>query len=143
MAAITTIDEFLEELSYKFGANKTALNDDGYLSAAKAAFRELGWSLPFDDDVKLYWALERATRHGIYTLAIEAAKDFQYKQIRLNQVFEQYMSIVKIMDELFAKAKEEMPELFPSPVPVTEEFLRSWFTYIPNERDYDLLGRPK
>ena len=141
MAAITSMDEFIEQLQYKFGANKSALSEDGYNSAAIASFQELGWSLPFSDDIKAFWALERATRHGLFIMAVEAAKDFQYKQIRLNQVFEQYMAIVKSMDATFEKAKEDMPELFGSPVPITDDFLRSWFTYIPNTRDYDTLGR--
>ena len=98
------------------------------------------WALPIAHPLKVHWVIERSVRHSVFILMLEAARKFRYKQIHLQNRFEHYNKILTLMDELYAKAKVENPELFSDSVFADSDTLCNWITYIPNARQYNNLG---
>ena len=117
------------------------MSEEAYEDAAKSSLKELGWVTPVTHPLKEYWVVERATRHAIFILMIEAARKFRYKQIHLQNRFEHYNRILALLDAQFEAAKKENPELFADSVFVDAETLCNWITYIPNAREYNDLGK--
>ena len=138
---LATVDELAEAISLKFGVSYGVLSADSFSAAANASIQELGWDLPTDHNLKDYWLAERGVRHAIFILMLENAKNFKYKQISLNQKFENYKSILEYLDKAFLEAKENNPELFSCSVFFDEAAIAGFISYIPNLPDYDFLGR--
>ena len=141
MSAINTLEQFVDQLQLKMGVTAEALTEEAYENAATSALMELGWSLPVSHPLKAYWALERAVRHSIFILSVEAARKFRYKQIHLNHRFEHYNKLIEAMDLAFEKAKEANPELFADSIYVDDATLSRWITYLPNDRQFNHLGK--
>ena len=138
---LASVDAILESLLPKFGVTADSLSEDAYTDAINSALNELGWSVPIDHPLKEYWVLERSVRHSVFILTIEAARKFRYKQIHLQNRFEHYNTILKMLDEKYEKAKKENPELFADSIYVDSDTLLSWITYIPNAREYNVFGQ--
>ena len=138
---LASVDLIVEALKPKFGVTADSLTEDAYADAVNSALRELGWSVPIDHPLKEHWTLERATRHSVFILMIESARKFRYKQIHLQNRFEQYNKILEMMDAQFETAKKNDPELFSDSVFVDSDTLCGWITYIPNAREYNSLGK--
>ena len=138
---LASIDAIVENLKLKFGVTADSLTSEAYEDAAGSALRELGWSVPIGHPLKEHWTLERATRHSVFILMIESARKFRYKQIHLQNRFEQYNKILEMMDAQFETAKKNDPELFSNSVFVDSDTLCGWITYIPNAREYNSLGK--
>lgn len=141
---IATKELLIEGASTLMGKNSSNLSDDGFDASANMAMLELGWSFPLDHPLKEMWALNRTIRHGLVILQIESAHKFRYKDIFLQNRFAQYTVLIEKMDKDYAQAVEDNPDLFMGSVFVNQDTLGEAFSfYIPNERDYDDLGRPK
>jgi hypothetical protein len=138
---LASIGNIVDALKPKFGVTADSLTDEAYEDAANSALRELGWAIPVAHSLKEYWVLERAVRHSIFILMIEAARKFRYKQIHLQNRFEHYNKILILMDEKFEAAKAGDPDLFISAIPVDPDTLCRWITYIPNAREYNMIGQ--
>ena len=92
--------EELKGLSSKFSS-------DDYTNAVSAAERDTGWTLPVTTDFKIKWMIQRAKRHLYSYRRDESADKFKYKQLSLNQRFDNFYKLVKGMDEAFEKVQEE------------------------------------
>jgi len=136
-----SIDDIVEALKPKFGITADSLTEEAYEDAANSALKELGWVVPITHPLKKHWAVERAVRHSIFILMLEAARKFRYKQIHLQNRFEHYNRILTLLDEQYAAAKEANPELFADSIFVDPDMLCGWITYIPNAREYNYLGK--
>lgn len=88
------------------------LTSDGYTAAAEAALQELGWSYPLAEDKKIYWAIRRGVRHGLYILWIASAQKFKFKQVNLQHRFDHYERLIKEADASFEKAMSSDVALF-------------------------------
>ena len=78
-----------------------------YNNAVDAAERDTGWTLPVTTDFKVKWIIQRAKRHLYSFRRDESADKFKYKQVSLNQRFDNFFKLIKDMDEDFEKAQEE------------------------------------
>jgi len=76
----------------------------------------------------------------LYTLVIQQAHKFRYKQIHLQQRFDQYFKLISKLDEAFAKALEEDISLFPPTINLGE-FAEYINMYVPAGFVYDQLGQ--
>ena len=139
---ISSKDDFIEGIGLRMGGNSANLTPDGFDVAADTALNELGWSVPIDHPLKVFWAYQRGVRHSVYILMVESAHKFRYKEIFLQNRFSHYKSMIDDMDKAFDKAKEDNPELFADSVYIDDQSIASSLSfYIPNLGDFDALGR--
>lgn len=110
---IADTDTLIEALKLEMGASVDLITDESYARIAEKTMLELRWVFPVTDSFKEFWTVERARRHALYLLYVEAAQKFKYKQISLNQRFDHYAAIIKQMDEAFKVALDENPAMFP------------------------------
>ena len=99
------------------------------------ALDELGFDYPISDGSKRFWAIQRAKRHTLDLLRTAAAYKFKYKQIHLNQRFEQLSRLIDMIDVDFKAALESDPELF------GVDLYKTFGTYLGNGFVYDSYGR--
>ena len=83
-----------------------------YENALADAYRETGWAVPITSDFQLVWIKQRARRHLFFMLLSESAHKFKYDKINLQDRFKHYSTLVKMMDEKFAKAITDNPTEF-------------------------------
>ena len=139
---INSTDDFIEGIKLRMGGNSVNVSEDGLGVAAETALDELGWSIPVDHPLKVFWAYQRAVRHAVYILMVESAHKFRYKEIFLQNRFAHYKAMIDDMDKSFKEAKEENPELFASATYIDDETISSSLSfYIPNISQFDGLGR--
>ncbi len=139
---ISSVDDFIEGIKLRMGGNASNVSDEGLAVAAETALNELGWSIPVDHPLKIFWTYQRGVRHSVYILMIESAHKFRYKEIFLQNRFAHYKAMVDDMDRIFEKAKEENPELFPGTIYMDDATIASSLSfYIPNLGDGDGFGR--
>lgn len=105
-------DEVIDALEFALGGSSDNVTEDEKDHAVTAALRELNWTLPETDGVKSYWILERAKRHCLFILMIEAAHKFRFKDIHQNQRYKNYKELITDLDEVFEKAKDDNPAIF-------------------------------
>ena len=133
--AITGTDNLIETIGFLMGAVSDTVTEEQKLAAISQATSELSWVIPNTDEAQCHWIIERTRRHLLYVIAIESARKFQYKQIRLNQRFNHYFQLIEKMDEDYAKAIDDNPSLFPSTS-------GTWLTtYLPCDFVYDQAGK--
>ena len=87
-------------------------DDNDWSNAVAEAVRELGWSLPVTSAFQIRWMKKRAKRHLIDFLLVQAAGDFQYKTIKLQQVFDHLRALVKDWDAEYESSKLDYPDQF-------------------------------
>lgn len=133
--AIQSKRELLETVKTLMGASYDKVTSDGFANAIDQACNELNWEPPQTDPKKCFWMIERAKRFVIYVLLIESAHKFRYKQIFLQQRFENYYKLIDMMDKEFEKALEADPGLFDTGTYSTIA------DYISNGFQYDSVGR--
>jgi len=97
---ISLIKKEIKGLSSKF-------IDADYDNAMSAAEYDTGWSMPVSTSFKIKWMKQRVKRHLFSFRRDESADKFKYKQISLNQRFENFLKLIKDMDEDFEKALDE------------------------------------
>lgn len=132
---ITDIYELQDIVVRLMGDPATELNETERMEdVLNQSLRELNWDLPVDDSFQEYWIIERSKRHALYALIFEAAKKFRFKQIFLQQRFENYFKLLEKMDKDFLDAIEANPDLFDVPSGSTLAF------YITNGFSYDFMG---
>lgn len=107
-----TEEELIDKITEEVKNLDTYLERDDYVNSLGDAQAETGWTLPQDDTLKLLWLKKRAKRHIFFYLYTESAHKFKYKQINLQQRFEHYAEILKVMDEEFVAFQEDRPDLF-------------------------------
>lgn len=91
------------------GTSFDKVSDEGFIRAAVQTETELQWDYPISVVGKQFWMIERCRRHSIYILMVESAAKFQYKLVRLQHRFQNYIQLIRNMDELFYKAIEDDP----------------------------------
>lgn len=134
--AIADFDELLEVTTPLLAGIATSLPDAVLERCAEYTMSELQWSLPLSDSKKEYWAIERCRRHIISALQAAAAMKFQYKQIHLEHRFKHLTILIEKLDEQFAKAIYDYPELF---VDLTSTYSDVAY-YITSGFTYDKMG---
>ena len=110
--AVASREELIQAVKTLMGASFDKVSDEGFNQACMNAEAELGWTYPISDARKSYWMVERAKRHVVYILMVESAHKFQYKQIHIEHRFKHYIQLIERMDQEFAQAIEDFPELF-------------------------------
>lgn len=109
---LETIDSVIVDVQAEIGKTSSALTIEGYQSAVMSALAELRWALPMNDTFKEHWLVKRAKRHALFILLTESAHKFKYKQINLQNRFDNYVRLVNMLDEEFARAIEADPAAF-------------------------------
>jgi len=79
-------------------------HDVGY--AVATAILELNLTFPLNNSTLEYWAIERGKRHCYDIIRSGAAKKFRYKQIHMQQRFEQFNVLIEKMDADYMYALE-------------------------------------
>ena len=102
-----TQDDLQEEVEREIRSLSSNFEDEDYEGAIADAMRETGFSLPTSDDFQIQWLKDRTKRHLFFMLYTESAHKFKVKQISLNQRFDHYDKLIKVMDEKFEKALDE------------------------------------
>lgn len=132
-----TQQDVIDAVTTEVKALANFLTDDDYSRAAIKASQETGWSFPVSDasNFRCFWMVERTKRHLISFLLTESASKFKYKQINLDQRFDQYKKMLVLMDEQFKDAQQESPFEF------TNANATSMFgTYVEGGFSYDFTG---
>lgn len=139
--AIADMDTLLEQVRPLVGTAWDLVEEASREQAANQALDELGWSLPVTEPKRCYWTVERTKRHMLYTLLVQHAERFRYKQIHLQQRFDNYFRLISQADEALADAIEnDMGGLFPLDMDLAG-FAENGFMYNPAGFVYDQLGR--
>ena len=139
--AIADLDILLEQTEPLMGTAWDLVTLAGREQAAQQALDELGCALPVIDNRQGYWTIERTKRQILYILLIQHAERFRYKQIHLQQRFDNYLRLITQADELFAKAiEDDLSGLFPLDMDL-DQFAKYGFLYNPAGFVYDQLGR--
>jgi len=133
--AIPDKANFKEQLSSGLGNAYTLLEPEQVDFAINQALNELSWTLPIKDPGKSAWAIKRAIRHGLDIIRIGAAHKFKYKQISLNQRFDHYNTIIKMMDQEFKEGLENDPAL------ISIDPSSAFGVYVRNGFVYDQFGK--
>ena len=87
---ILSSSDFIKQLKIQLGSSSSKLDGPQLDSAVVTTLRELGWAVPITDGTKEYWLIERAKRHSLFILMIEAAHKFRYKELHLQNRFDHY-----------------------------------------------------
>ena len=108
-----TNEDLADLISTSLSSLKSVVDVDELEFAADTAIRELSMVLPFNGTPSRleYWAIERGKRHALDIVRITSAYKFKYKQINLQQRFEQIDRIIKSIDAAFEKALHTDPAL--------------------------------
>lgn len=102
---LNSMTEATDLLAILMSTAASALSPEGLESAVTSAMTELGWTtFPVTDEKKCYWIMERAKRHASFILLIASAQKFKYKQVNLQQRFEHYEKLIKLLDAAYEKA---------------------------------------
>ena len=107
-----TATELKALLAQELKGLASKFNTDDWDNAVNAAERDTGWSLPVTTDFKIKWIIQRAKRALYSFRRDESADKFKFKQISLNQRFDNFFKLIKEMDEAFEKAQEEFVHEF-------------------------------
>ena len=97
---IARVTRELRSLADNFDSNDFADSVD-------SAESDTGFSLPASDTFQIKWLINRTKRHLLFSLVVDSATKFKFKQINLQQKFEQLKKLVDSMDREFEKALEE------------------------------------
>ena len=109
--ALTSSTDLKARMLALMGVAWSGLSSDAQDNAVSQTLEELGWVVPILIARKAYWVIERCKRHTLYTIIIVQAERFQYKQIKLQNKFENYFKLITEADKAFAKALEDDPVL--------------------------------
>ena len=141
--AIADTTELTARLAALMGSAWSTLSADAQAAVIAQAGEELGWVFPILVSRKAYWMVERCKRHTLYTTLVLQAERFQYKQIKLQQKFDNYFKIISAMDAEFAQAMEEEPALMDISAldDATSELLAKGFMANPAGFVYDQIGQ--
>lgn len=143
---------FSVQLKQQLGTISDKLTLPQIDASVSTALRELGWTLPVTHNTKEYWLIERAKRHCLFILMIESAHKIRYKELHLQNRFNQYKDLIYEMDQSFEKAMEANPSLFSSVNALDGgsgegfiSFIPAGFSYndVGHDTTYDVSGPPK
>src|SRR5512137_2385939 len=130
------LTDLIVAVEVMLGTSSSVLSSEGYESAVNSALSELGWSLPNEDPIRIWWITKRAVRYACFILWVASAQKFKYKQINLQQRFEHYQELIKVMDAEFDDAMAFDPGLFSD-----VESYKLFGTAINAGFRYDYIGR--
>lgn len=140
--ALSNVDAVIEAVEPLIGAAWGDLTTTQQEQMVGHSLNELGMSLPETNTKRCYWIIERSKRHGLYSIVVLNAERFRYKQIHLQQKFDNYFRLITQADEAFAKAMEnDISGIFPDDIVNGDAFAESGFFYNPAGFVYDQLGR--
>ena len=132
--AISNIQDYAEKVQLALGDLQEQLEEDHVEFAIEQTMDELGWSFPIKEGTRPYWAVQRAKRHCLDILRTTAAYKFKYKQINLQQRFEQLHRQIYQLDFDFRTALKYDASLFD--IDISDSF----GTYLGNNIIMDQYG---
>jgi hypothetical protein len=101
-------EDFKEQIETELGDLSTKIDVPDDIDRATAlAVSETGWTFPLSTDFRDYWMKQRTKRHIFFMLCGESAYKFKFKQINLQNRFEHFRSLIRIMDLEWESAKKE------------------------------------
>jgi len=133
---MASADDIIDLVKIQLSTSSELITDDGYESALAIAVSELGWEVPNSDTIQSMWLSKRTLRHCLFILWVASAQKFKYKQVNLQQRFEHYDRLLKVMDEEYTLAAESDSALF-SNVAAYKQF----GTAVGPGFSYDAIGR--
>jgi len=102
-----TADELKALLAEELKGLSSKFSSDDYTNAVNAAERDTGWSMPVSTAFKIKWMIQRAKRYLYSYRRDESADKFKYKQLSLNQRFDNFYKLVAMMDKAFEEVQED------------------------------------
>jgi len=95
-----TSAELVTRIQQDFVAQANDLVDPtDYDNAVASAGRDIGIALPVTTDFLIKAYIERSTRHLFFILMIASARKFRAEAFHLDQRYEHYKELVKMLDE--------------------------------------------
>jgi hypothetical protein len=128
--------DVVDLITIQMSTTASALSPEGLESAVESAMSELGWSFPVTDNNKCWWVAKRAIRHACFILWVASAQKFKYKQVNLQQRFEHYEKLLKVMDTEFTTALATDTNIF-----ANVESYKMFGTAVGAGFRYDFIGR--
>lgn len=128
--------EDLTGLLKQDSAISTYLVDEELADAISDAQTDTGWDLPVTDAFQVRWLKHRAKRNCFFKLWSASARKFKVDSVAMNQRFDQYGKLIKIMDDEFKAIIDERPEKFSSVDPY-----KMFGTVEPAGFVYDITGK--
>jgi hypothetical protein len=99
-----------DQVESEIGELKTRITlPDDIDNAVALAASETGWTFPLSTTLKDYWIKNRSKRHIFAMLCGESAYKFKFKQINLQNRFEHFRQLVRMMDQEWNTFKKENP----------------------------------
>lgn len=140
--AINSVDEVIDQVTPLIGSVWSDFDSNQQEAMVQQALDELMMALPETHAKRCFWIIERTKRHGLYRVVVTQAERFRYKQIHLQQKFDNYFRLISQADEAFAEAmKNDISGIFPIDLVDAETFAANGFWVNPAGFVYDELGR--
>lgn len=98
----------------QMSSSASLVSEEGYESAVNSAVSELGFAITDGNPTRILWLVKRAVRHSLFILWVASAQKFKYKNINLQNRFEQYSKLIEFMDNEFSSALQSEPQVFAS-----------------------------
>jgi hypothetical protein len=102
-----TESELIAEVQTEIKGLSSNYDVSDYAAAVDNAERDTGFTLPVSTAFQIKWVKERVKRHLFFALWVQSSTGFKFKQINLQQKFEQLGKLVEKMDADFEKAQED------------------------------------
>lgn len=134
---IQTMLDLTEKLHRQLGQSQNLLEgeyddpDSQWYEAGELALREMGLTLPINNDGREFWLLSRAKRHAFDMIRTSSARKFRYKQINLQQRFEHFDRLIQELDTAYLVALETDPALMGISGELFIGYIRPGFVYSP------------
>ena len=140
--ALNSKDGVIEQVESLIGSVCADFDSTQQEAIVQQALNELMMTLPEAHAKRCFWILERTKRHGLYQVVVTQAERFRYKQIHLQQKFDNYFRLISHADDVFAEAmKNDIAGIFPIELVDAEAFAANGFWVNPAGFVYDELGR--
>ena len=107
-----TKDEMIAQLQEEVKGLSRYLATEDYGNACDDAARDTGWGFPVSEDFKILWQKQRSKRFLFFYLLTESAYYFKTGQENIQQQFDHYKDVIKLMDDEYQRIMEERPEMF-------------------------------
>jgi hypothetical protein len=96
--------ELIIQVTRELRSLATNFDSDDFADAVDASERDTGFVFPATDSFQIKWLINRTKRHLLFALVVDSSVKFKFKQINLQQKFEQLKKLVDSMDKEFEVA---------------------------------------
>jgi len=131
-----TAREVIEKVRQELLGLEDNFEPQDYDNAVASAQAETGWTIPVATGFKELCIIDRIKRHLIYMLFFSNAEKFRVKDYLLQQRFEHYQTLLRLMDNTYERWKTQHPTDFAS-----VDAFRIFGTKVDAGFSYDEVGR--